>query len=353
MPAAMKSNMMGVCMSLLFIFPYEISGIIPSIDTDLQRPTTQPLRQLTARMWSLNDIIRLVYTFFCLVSGVTLNFYIVTVYVREWRRKKAFNVCDKIVLLLALSGIVSQCTCTIENLQYFFGSLTPHIMKQRIHALILHIFLMSMSFWNTAWLSIYYCLKLVKCSHRTLLQVKSRLSSSITQLLIVSLVALFFMTLPLPWTVQILSKNITRDPSGLNHTDLYIHIDVRYVPLYMVYGSLLPFLLIFICIGLSVMSLLSHVQHIRHNSSQFSSSPQLEGHLRAVRTMILQVSLCLALYLTVFSMILFSSYIGIHIRLFLFVIVTSYPSAQALISIQGNPKLRNKPPARDTTSCSN
>ncbi|KAM5152723.1 taste receptor type 2 member 40-like [Mantella aurantiaca] len=285
-----------------------------------------------------------------MVSGVTLNSYIVTVYVREWRKKKAFNVCDKIVLLLALTGIFYQCTFTIDGLKYFFGSLSAQGKKLNIYLLAFNFFLIGVSFWNTAWLSIYYCLKLVKCSHHILLQLKRRLSSSITQLLIVSLMALFFMTLPLPWTVQILSKNIGKDPSGLNLTHPYIHIDVRYIPLYMAYGSLLPFLLISICIALSVMSLLSHVQQIRHNSSQFSSSPQLEGHLRAVRTMILQVCLHLALYLSACSMFLFSPYIGVIVKAMLFIIITSYPSVQAVISIQGNPKLRRKPPTPDTTT---
>ncbi|KAM5152724.1 taste receptor type 2 member 40-like [Mantella aurantiaca] len=298
-------------------------------------------------MWSLSDIIRLISIFFNLVSGVTLNSYIVTVYVWEWRKKKAFNVCDKIVLLLALTGIFYQCLCTIDSLMYYFGASSPHSKIQNIYAFVFYIFMMGESFWNTAWLSIYYCLKLVKSSHHILLQVKRRLSSSITQLLIVSLVALFFMTLPLPWTLHFHYENVTEDPTANRHS---IKTDLLYVPLYIAFGSVLPFLLSFICIGLSVMSLLSHVQQIRHNSSQFSSSPQLEGHLRAVRTMILQVSLCLVLCLSVFSMILLAEYLVWLVRIFIFIAITSYPSAQAVISIQGNPKLRSRPSARDTTT---
>ncbi|XP_018408616.1 PREDICTED: taste receptor type 2 member 9-like [Nanorana parkeri] len=300
-------------------------------------------------MWSVADIIRLFSLFFNLVSGLTLNSYIIAVYVREWRKKKGLNVSDKIVLLLALTGITFQCTVTIERLTFFLGSLSPHSRRRNIYIFAFHIFLMYEIFWNTAWLSAYYCLKLVKCSHHVFLQVKKRLSSSITQLLIVSLVGLFLLTLPLPWTIDINYRNMTSDPSGNRHD---IHVDVRYVPLYMVLGSLLPFLLCFICIGLSVMSLLSHVQQIRQNSSQFSSSPQLEGHLRAVRTMILQVCLCLALYLAALSMLLFSPYLGMIEKVIFLIIITSYSSVQAVISIQGNPKLRNRPPTHDTAMCS-
>ncbi|XP_073490713.1 taste receptor type 2 member 9-like [Aquarana catesbeiana] len=291
-------------------------------------------------MWLVSDIIRLVTIFLNVVSGLTLNSYIVAVYVREWRKKKGFNVADRIALLSALTGIVYQCSCTVDNLIFFFGSSSSHDKRQNLLAFAFYIFITYESVWNTAWLSIYYCLKLVKCSHRIFLQLQRRLSSYITQILIVSFVGSIFITLPLPWTLDFHYHNTTNDPSSNRHS---IEIDVRYVPLSMFFGSLLPFLLSFICIGLSVRSLLSHVHQIRHNSSQFSSSPQLEGHLRAVRTMILQVCLCLALYLAVFSMIMFSPYLGMIVRIFIFIIVTSYPSALALISIQGNPKIRYRP----------
>ncbi|XP_077305928.1 taste receptor type 2 member 9-like [Lithobates pipiens] len=292
-------------------------------------------------MWLVSDIIRLVTIFLNVVSGLTLNAYIVAVYVREWRKKKGFNVADRIALLSALTGIVYQCSCTVDNLIFFFGSSSSHDKRQNLLAFAFYIFITYESVWNTAWLSIYYCLKLVKCSHRLFLQFQRRLSSSITQLLIVSLVGSIFLTLPLPWTLHFHYHNMTNDPSSNRHS---IEIDFQYVPLSMFFGSLLPFLLSFICIGLSVRSLLSHVHQIRHHSSQFSSSPQLEGHLRAVRTMILQVCLCLALYLAVFSMIMFSPYLGMIVRIFIFIIVNSYPSTLAVISIQGNPKLRNRHP---------
>ncbi|XP_040211588.1 taste receptor type 2 member 40-like [Rana temporaria] len=302
-------------------------------------------------MWLVSDIIRLVPVFFNLVPGVTLNSYIVAVYVREWRRKKGFNVPDRIVLLLALTGIVYQITFTIEVLKFYFESHSSPGKSLQIYIVVFNIFLMNGNLWNTAWLSLYYCLKLVKCSHRIFLPLQRRLSSSITQILIVSLVGLFFISLPLPWTLHLHYK-IIKDPSGMNHTHPVIDMDVRYVPLYMVLGSLLPFLLIFLCIGLSVRSLLSHVHQIRHHSSQFSSSPQLEGHLRAVRTMILQVCLCLALYLTLYDDLLFPIEIGTVAKVVSFTIITCYPSFQAAISIQGNPKLRNRPPTRDTPICS-
>ncbi|XP_040211587.1 taste receptor type 2 member 40-like [Rana temporaria] len=298
-------------------------------------------------MWLVSDIIRLVLIFFNMVSGLTLNSYIVAVYVREWRRKKGFNVSDRIVLLLALTGIAHQCSFSFEGLNFYFGSHLPHERGLNIYVFVFHIFLMNENLWNTAWLSLYYCLKLVKCSHRIFLQLQRRLSSSITQILIVSFVGLFFISLPLLWTLHLRHK-IIKDPSGMNRTLPGIHMDVRYIPLYMVLSSLLPFLLIFLCIGLSVRSLLSHVHQIRHHSSQFSSSPQLEGHLRAVRTMILQVCLCLALYLAICYGLFFTVSTGIIAKIMLFTILLSYPSVQAAISIQGNPKLRNRPPTRDT-----
>ncbi|XP_040211589.1 taste receptor type 2 member 4-like [Rana temporaria] len=292
-------------------------------------------------MWLVLDIIRLVTIFLTLVSGVTLNSYIVAVYVREWRRKKGFNVTDKIFLFRALTGIVYQCSCTVDNLIFLFVSLPSHNNGRNIYTFVFYIFLTYESIWNIAWVSLYYCLKLVKCSHCIFLQLKRRLSSSITQILIISLVGLFFTTLPLHWTLHFHYNNVTNNPYGFHNS---IEIDVRYVPLCMVLGSLLPFLISFLCIGLSVKSLLSHVHQIRHHSSQFSSSPQLEGHLRAVRTMILQVCFCLALYLAVFSLLHLSPYLGLAVRIFIFIFIASYPSSLAVISIQGNPKLRKRPP---------
>ncbi|XP_075036871.1 taste receptor type 2 member 40-like [Mixophyes fleayi] len=231
-------------------------------------------------------------------SGKMLNFSIITVYFRDWRKKQRFSVCHQIFLFVAVANVALQCVMFIDGLVYNFWTHQLQVNKGYVCTSFVEFFLIYSNFWHTAWLSVHYCLKLVICSHHLFLYLKNRLFSSIRIILVISLVGSFFINLPFIWTKKIeLLQNVTDASSKIYAVDTNIH----YTVFNMVIGCCLPVIVALICIGLSVKSLLGHVWRMRQNTSQFSSSPQLKVHVQAVRTMILQVLLNSIIYLAVIS----------------------------------------------------
>ncbi|XP_075036980.1 taste receptor type 2 member 40-like [Mixophyes fleayi] len=273
------------------------------------------------------------------VSGITLNSSIITVYFREWRKKQHFIVCDKIFLSMALTNVVLQCVMAINVWIQFLWTHLLNVNKSYVYFFFVEFFLIYGNFWHTAWLSVHYCLKLVNCSHNFFLFLKKRLSSSVLQVLIMTLVGSFFINLPFIWTIKLEFRQNVTDAS---RNIYFVDINIYYTVFNIVFGCCLPCFVALICIGLSVKSLLGHVWRMKQNMSQFNSSPQLKVHVRAARTMILQVLLNSIMYSAVISIFLSSFKLSNLWEAVLWTFMMSYPSAQAVTLVVGNPKLYSK-----------
>ncbi|XP_063789016.1 taste receptor type 2 member 41-like [Pseudophryne corroboree] len=195
-----------------------------------------------------------------------------------------------------------------------------------------------MSLWNTAWLSICYCVKLVTVTHQIFLWVKMWFPSSITKLLIGSAIWSVLVNLPFIWTVQMMFPQNTNITDGSVRSAMKLKI--LYTVLNLLLSYVLPFTLTATCIGLSVTSLLHHVWRIRQNVSQDSSSPQLQALVRAAVTMTLRVVLDLTFLIILIYSFAVSLNVSPVIETLFWVYLISYPSVQAFILIFGNPKLK-------------
>ncbi|XP_075036865.1 taste receptor type 2 member 40-like [Mixophyes fleayi] len=294
------------------------------------------------------DVYFIVILVIMCVSGITLNSSIITVYFRDWRKKQHFIVCDKIFLSMALTNVVLQCVMAINVWLYCFWTHLLYVNQSYLYLFVVQFFLIYGNFWHTAWLSVHYCLKLVNYSHNFFLFLKKRLSSSILQLLIMTLVGSFFINLPFIWTMKLdFLQNVTENSSSTNY---FSQSSSLFIPFNMVIGCCLPVIVALICIGLSVKSLLGHVWRMKQNTSQFSSSPQLKVHVRAARTMILQVLFNSLMYLAIFGICLSSFNLDTIWKVVLWTIIMSYPSAQTVTLILGNPKLNSKLFGQDIAS---
>ncbi|XP_056392748.1 taste receptor type 2 member 39-like [Hyla sarda] len=271
------------------------------------------------------------------ISGIALSSFIVIVYIIEWKKKEQFNVCDRIFVFMALNNLLRQSSISFNVLKYLFWF---HLMVTNrgyiMVCTVTFLYLIYDSIWHSAWLSMYYCVKLVNSSHRVIVMVKHRLSSSVTLLLITTSVASFLINLPYIWTMSI---SFPHNNSSLSKNYIIQH-KLYFTYINVLFGCCLPFLVTFICIGVSVGALVRHMWRMRHSASQFSSSPQLQGHVRATRTMILQVLLNLFLYVSVVGMLFVS--LGYIWSVFIWLLIMSSPSIQIITLIMGYPKLQKK-----------
>ncbi|XP_063789026.1 taste receptor type 2 member 41-like [Pseudophryne corroboree] len=269
------------------------------------------------------------------IHGIIINSAILSVYIRVWRTSNRLGASDPILLSMALTNLLLVCQLLLT---YCLSYHTQ--MDIRISLFLSYVLnvLYNMSLWNTAWLSICYCVKLVTVTHRIFLWVKMWFPSSITKLLIGSAIWSVLVNLPIIWTTQIMFLQNGNVTDGSVHYAMMVN--VPYTVLNLLLSYILPFTLTAICIGLSVTSLLHHVWRIRQNVSQDSSSPQLQALVRAAVTMTLHVVLDLTfLIILLYSFAAPFNVSPVIITLF-WVYLISYPSVQSFILIFGNPKLK-------------
>ncbi|KAG8536050.1 hypothetical protein GDO81_027200 [Engystomops pustulosus] len=279
----------------------------------------------------------IVITFSCIVE-IILSSSVIIIYIIEWKKNQQLGVTDKIFIFMAINNLLLQCCTNMNCLIYLFW-FYQMITKQYFLFFALNLCFIYDNVWHTAWLSLHYCLKLVNPSHWVFVRMKKWMSSSIVSMLIATSIVMFLINLPYGWTARLeilLNKTTTRSYN-------YDIIFDRGIMVYnIIIGCCIPFLVAFICIGLSVWSLVNHIWRMRRHSAQSRSSPQLQGHVRAIVTMIIQMLLNLLLYLSVIGLFMTSSNSDEIFVVILWSSIMICPCAQTLTIILRNPKLKNQ-----------
>ncbi|XP_069591786.1 taste receptor type 2 member 9-like [Ranitomeya imitator] len=248
-------------------------------------------------MFQSVDLWKFILMVITFTLGTALKSMIISAYYGDWKRRQHYSLCDQILLSIALTNLTMQMFFPLILIILFYFVDVPAIQLYLLHICIFSQSLIYLHFWNTAWLSSYYCFKLVRCSHRHFTWLKSRFSSSIAQIIGISLLVIFLINLPINW----MAENTTA------HNETRYHFDVRspYVAFNLLVGCGVPLLVTVTCIGLSVTTLLRHVWRIKRNRSEINSRPQVKGHVRAVRVMVLQTLLNVTLHLQTVAFLCF------------------------------------------------
>ncbi|XP_068103506.1 taste receptor type 2 member 7-like [Hyperolius riggenbachi] len=273
------------------------------------------------------------YTF-----GISINVHIVLAYVKGWKQNTKGQVLDQILLSTAITNILLQNFLTLDNIFYLYYIYVLYAKEMLIYVYILTILLIEYSFWNTSWLSVYYCLKLVKISHPFVLWMKARFSYFVCYILIGTALGSLAINLPFVWTMHVDFQDNVTNPTGNNYK---IQMDLFYTIFDLMLGCFLPFFLSFVSLGLSVIYLLKHVLRMKNNGSQIPG-PQTEGHIGAVRTMILRLILDLNFCVMIASSVTSEFSVSAAWGSVWWTLISFYPSVQSLVLILSNTKLKKK-----------
>ncbi|XP_068103521.1 taste receptor type 2 member 40-like [Hyperolius riggenbachi] len=257
------------------------------------------LRNWTTKMEisTAKDIINIILTILSWISGVLLNCSIATAFFRKWTSHQCFNVCDTIFFTMSLINVLLQCFTTVNDLVYHYVVYVLFSKKLYILSFLINFSFIYGNFWLSAWLSIYYSLKLVKYSHRFLFWLQDTLSSYVVPILMITLLVMFLINLPFLWTIDI-KVFVNKTAIHISGNNIAVIQGISYLIFNVMFGFCLPFLMSFICIGLSLASLLGHIRKVHQCASQYSSFPEMQGLLQAARTMGLQLTLNVALCVT-------------------------------------------------------
>ncbi|KAE8593179.1 hypothetical protein XENTR_v10019018 [Xenopus tropicalis] len=241
--------------------------------------------------------------------------------------------CDKILLAMACSNVLLLSMIAFDMTFVTYGLYIMFAKEFSLAISVILFFSIHFSFWLTACLSLFYCLRLVNFSHQVLTHLQRRMSIVVPLFLLASLLISWLINVPLIWMVQI----DTNQNSTSIYQDYIFHYDRLYMIFNIVFGSTLPFVVTSLCIGLCLISLLKHVQSMRQHISQYWS-PQLKSHVKAFRTMLLLLILNLIFFTTFGSLYLVQNNLGAVFQAVLWSATMFIPSGQATILIFGNSK---------------
>ncbi|KAE8578521.1 hypothetical protein XENTR_v10023619 [Xenopus tropicalis] len=139
--------------------------------------------------------------------GTILNSSIVAVYLSDWKKGLDLGACDQIILAMGCTNLLLQWTLTFHlmSLTYqFYVLLTKELLLAAVSTVVQ--FFIVLSFWLTAWLSGYYCVRLVNFSNRFFIRFKRGISTVVAYCLLGTTVTLFAIEIPVVWTTHIITQ---------------------------------------------------------------------------------------------------------------------------------------------------
>ncbi|XP_048193687.1 taste receptor type 2 member 143-like [Perognathus longimembris pacificus] len=215
---------------------------------------------------------------FCLESLAAMlqNGILATVLVREWMQSSTPLVADKLVACLALSRFFLHGAALMNNFLVLFGFCYPENFTG-----VLWDFFNTFILWLTAWLAIFYCVKVSSFSHPIFLWLKWRFSRLLTRLLLGSLILSSISAI-----IIAIGNAMAAQFSWGNCTTIYKSLDF-FRNYYFSHGVVMwlpPFLLILLSIMLLMFSLCQHVGHMRDHRSGLRNS-SIQAHTTVLKSL--------------------------------------------------------------------
>ncbi|KAL8202804.1 UNVERIFIED_CONTAM: hypothetical protein K2H54_025739 [Gekko kuhli] len=255
-------------------------------------------------------------TFYLAVTGMAYllvsmtNGFIIVVNLSDWSKGRGLMSNDKILSSLMLSNL---CYSTSLTAEYFLSLILDEFYSVLYHLqrvfMTLDIATSFLSFWFTAWLSVFYCVKIVSFKRPLLLKMKLQFPALVRWLLLGSTVASLGAALLFQWAFMLvphrrLATGSTNRTAGLspasnctcNHVNartIVVHMCPVYRVLVIILGCSVPLVVVVFSLVPVLCSLFRHTQKLE----QTLSPSHLEAHVKAAKA-VLSFLLC---YIVLFA----------------------------------------------------
>ncbi|XP_073502367.1 taste receptor type 2 member 40-like [Phyllobates terribilis] len=289
------------------------------------------------RLMELGAVALMDFIFLDLSVGLFSNMLITFISCGAWRRGGHQSPADTILLSLGLCNVLMQSLLICSIIIYHFWIqifLSDHFFRW-LYGVYTPI--TACSSWMTSWLCIFYCIKITTFQFRFFVWMKSRFCDALPWLIFTSIVLSFVVISPLSANLST-SQSCSSNTEWRSNAFLLVVETSEFLPI-IVLWCCLPCLLIFMSLGLTMVSLVLHVLRMKKSSSFMDS--QITAHVNSIKTM----AFLLALYVTFCSsqLILLLNIFPFGSTEFWFFLLLNYSfcSLQGIILILGNPKLYN------------
>ncbi|XP_071977929.1 taste receptor type 2 member 2-like [Engystomops pustulosus] len=276
------------------------------------------------------------------VVGMALNMNILLVYVGNLRDGLPLIVSEKVYMAKALVNVSLNCIVITESFLYVFCPLFFLTTEGFLWIIIFTMFLISYSYWLMALLCVYYCTAITSFGLRTLVWLKTCLSSHMLHILFGLGLYSLAISCPVFWFCDVNPSSNATLQSLLICMAYSQNVEYRAVS--SVLSCFLPFTIAFISTVITSWSLIHHMWTMKKNNGGFSSS-KFQTQLKATRTMIL--FLLVAVIFSAAQMYFNSLQSGssdtgiINIA---WLLILFFPIIEAAIIVQSNSKLKKTLP---------
>ncbi|XP_078523019.1 taste receptor type 2 member 40-like [Lissotriton helveticus] len=271
--------------------------------------------------------------------GTTISIFMISVISKDWSQSRSLAPSNLILLSAAFTNIAIQ---TFASVEYLFRVVWREIYILKAFqksVFVLYPLIVFSSFWITAWLCVFYCLKIATFSHPLFLRLKLKISGLVPWLILGTLVASLVVSVSvIGHLIELYPTNSTALPPVIEGT-IYTYSS-SFVIFMFILGYSLPLSMIITSVVMILASLYRHTQRIQENSTGFSR-PSVEAHKGAAKTILSLLLLYVCFYL---CLILTLSDQSGHRRSVMFYIYKNmtvlYPLVHALILLMSNPKFK-------------
>ncbi|NP_001001452.1 taste receptor type 2 member 143 [Mus musculus] len=211
-------------------------------------------------MPSTPTLIFIIIFYLVSLASMLQNGFMMIVLGREWMRNRTLPAADMIVASLASSRFCLHGIAILANLLASFD-----FCYQANLIGILWDFTNTLIFWLTAWLAIFYCVKISSFSHPVLFWLKWRISQLVPRLLVVSLI-IGGLSAVISATGNFMANQMTIS-QGFHGNCTFGHMSLDFYRYYYLYHSVLmwftPFFLFLVSVIVLMFSLYQHVEKMR------------------------------------------------------------------------------------------
>ncbi|KAM4628478.1 taste receptor type 2 member 40-like [Discoglossus pictus] len=271
------------------------------------------------------------------ILSLLFSSFIVLVNLLDWFKERKLNSCDLILTALGISNIFFQCFTTVDNLTFFVFRELYFQDDIFLYTTAWVITLISNSSWLTAWLCLYYCVKIVNLNSRFFSWMKLQINAIVPWLMLMSFLGSIGIGLPTIWSVyKSLPANST---ASYNVDELGLNWKLSYGAAAAVLVVVCPFLLVALSIVLILISLCRHVFHMNQNATGFTK-PNLKAHIGAAKTVASLLLTYVIFYVSEMFVVIKEFPVNSAAYILCWAFIMSFTLSQSLILIPGNLKLR-------------
>ncbi|KAM6201827.1 taste receptor type 2 member 143-like [Rhynchocyon petersi] len=275
------------------------------------------------------------------------NGFMVAVLGLWWARGRVMLMGDMIVACLATCRLGLHVITVLNNLLVIFN----FHRKVGYYFGILWDFSNMLTFWLTACLSTFYCVKIASFSHPTFLWLRWRLSRSVSRLLLAALAMSVLATIP---SVIGNAFVIQLEISQLSHTngswpDRARVFHRNFFLLYEVLTLTMPFLLFLGSTALLLVSLLRHLGQMRAGQAA-SPDPSTQAHIMAIKSLFFFLVFYSFYFLSLMVALMKSLYLQLYMYWAWQVVTYAGISLHSTILLFSSPRFR-KALKRGVTGC--